>query len=199
MRNTFYSHGEPAVERRGLLWRPPGVVIEVRLKDDCCGVHVDVTLGVAAFASGCTKPLRRLHGRERLVPEYDLFAGSLPQPLREIVEALLVAAAGPSGHADDERVGVELAPQRVDFREDVALIEQDGMGRRENAGIADGDADSPRAIVDADDRHGADCKRRTARSGGTALQCSFNRLGIGLHGVRRELLAPWCPAPGVLS
>src|SRR5689334_12690301 len=97
--------------------------------------------------------LRGFNGRERLVPEHDLFAGSLPQALREILESLRVAR-----DADDVELRAELLAEGCDFRDHVAFVAHDGVWSGELAGLGRRDADAFRAEVDRD-HHAADSIR----------------------------------------
>jgi len=117
-------------------------------------MHVDVFLRVAPIASGRAQPFHRFDGGETLIPEHDLFAGSLPQLFRERAE-LLLAGVRPRAlrNADDERLGIELARQVLQLRDYVSFVAHHRMRRRDDAGVADRDADPPRAQIDSDERH----------------------------------------------
>ena len=69
-------------------------------------MHVDFALGVTATAARGAESFGRFDGRERLVPEHDHFAGSLPQVVGELAEALLAGARlRPARYPDDVQVG----------------------------------------------------------------------------------------------
>ena len=119
-------------------------------------MHIDFALCIATAAPGLPDPVRSYEGAERLVPEHDLFAGFLPQPVGEIAEHVIPAIGPlPAGNPENDRFGAHLgsdAGQRID---DVPLISHDGVGGGEYAGIADGDSDPARTVIDGHDGHEA--------------------------------------------
>ena len=143
-------------------------------------MHVDIALRIATATSGLPGAVGSYGGAERFVPEHDLFAGFLPQPFGEVAEHLVSPIGSlAAGKPEDDRFRAHLNGDGGQLLDHVALIAQDGMRRGQDAGIADGDSDPARAIIDGHDGHQAIVSRstctisRSQRRGGPTMK-NFN-------------------------
>ena len=104
--------------------------------------------------AGAPQALRGFDGAEGFVPEYDRFAGFLPQALGEIAELPFAgAAAGARRQTQNQRFRPHGIGNRGDPGHDVALVRQHGMRRGQDPRIADRDSDAAAAVVDGHQRH----------------------------------------------
>ncbi|GEM_PF-3641298 len=87
-------------------------------------MHIDDLLGIAPAAACGSELLGSLHRAQRFIPKNDFFAGLLPQPLREVVEALF-AGTGTARYADDEGLGLELLAEARELFDDVSFVAHD--------------------------------------------------------------------------
>src|ERR1700680_2115664 len=119
-------------------------------------MHVDISLRIAPAPPRLPGAVRSDGSAERLVPEHDLFAGLLPQALGEIAKHL-VSSIGPltPGNSENDRFGAHIGGEAGQFLDHITLVANDGVGRGQDPGIADGDFNAPRTVADGHDGHAA--------------------------------------------
>src|SRR5471030_433676 len=130
-------------------------MVEPGLQDHGRGMHVDIGVDLPAPLAAGTALRRSLDRGESLIPEDDLFAGSLPQGGGQMLEFLLAAVAdGAPRHAEDEYFRVDRGgqcAQTLDHGVEISIVGHHGMWRGQNAGLAHGDSDATSAIINAYD------------------------------------------------
>jgi hypothetical protein len=138
-------------------------------------VHVDLPLGVSACDAGIAQPFGRFDARQRFVPEDDFFSRLLPQRVREIAESLLAGRrTWPSSDPDHVELRAEFVADLRDPGDSVSLVADYAVRGREQFGFAQSHSDSPRTVIDTDNRHGGILRptRSTEIAGGEFVGCA---------------------------
>ena len=122
-------------------------------------MHVDVFLRLTPIAPAGAQPFRCFDGGEGSRPRARpvcRFSAAAPRRNRGTSDRRRwrASAAGCRPRTSPPRAR---AARLASFADDVSFVAHHRMRRGHDAGVADGDADAPRAEVDGQDGHGADC------------------------------------------